>query len=291
MTAQNAAVAVERRGQKAGRGFTLIELSIVLVIIGLIVGGVLVGTNLIYAARLQKAASSITQLNSAAQTFRTKYDCLPGDCANATTFFGVWNGATGTWNGNGDGVIGMYGFNYQANGVEANLFWQHLYLAGLSTFNITYSGGYVAFSGGVERCNFGYPCFLDDGTADLLVAGGADNAGDHANVGPNYWWISSDYSAPASGFHGALYPSGVYAPLSTNQPGLIPSDAYAIDTKIDDGLPLTGNMQDVLTENYLYALPDTTSNQWGCTTALGVNTYNVSNTANRACLIRIQAGF
>jgi prepilin-type N-terminal cleavage/methylation domain-containing protein len=70
---------------KAG-GFTLIEMSIVLVIIGLLVGGVLVGQDLIRAAQVRKTGTLIEQLNTAVNTFKLKYNCLPGDCANASDF-------------------------------------------------------------------------------------------------------------------------------------------------------------------------------------------------------------
>ena len=60
-------------------GFTLIELSIVLVIIGLLAGGVLVGRDLIAAAALRSQITQIEKYNAAANTFRAKYGFLPGD--------------------------------------------------------------------------------------------------------------------------------------------------------------------------------------------------------------------
>src|SRR5450432_727787 len=68
----------------AESGFTLIELSIVLVIIGLIIGGVLVGQDLIKAAEIRGQITQIEKYNTAVNTFRGKYNCLPGDCVNAT---------------------------------------------------------------------------------------------------------------------------------------------------------------------------------------------------------------
>ncbi len=68
------------------RGYTLIEMSIVLVIIGLIVGGILVGQNLIHSAKIRYTVSQYERFNTATNTFIGKYNCLPGDCANATTF-------------------------------------------------------------------------------------------------------------------------------------------------------------------------------------------------------------
>ena len=65
-------------------GFTLIELSIVLVIIGLIIGGVLVGRDLISAAGVRAQISQIEKYQSAVNTFRGKYGYLPGDISDPT---------------------------------------------------------------------------------------------------------------------------------------------------------------------------------------------------------------
>lgn len=63
---------------KKKNGFTLIELSIVLVIIGLIVGGMLVGQDLINAAKVRAEFSQMEKLDAAVNTFRLKYNALPG---------------------------------------------------------------------------------------------------------------------------------------------------------------------------------------------------------------------
>jgi len=83
----------------ANQAFTLIELSIVLVVIGLLVGGVMAGQSLIKQALLRNLQTDVQKFKTAVMTFRDKYNCLPGDCANATTF---WSNAT---NGNGNGFI------------------------------------------------------------------------------------------------------------------------------------------------------------------------------------------
>ena len=103
---------------KTRSGFTLIELSIVLVIIGLLVGGVLVGKDLIEAASLRKQGSQIQEIVASVNTFRLKYNCVPGDCQFAQQLFGTAAGCpidinsysvtnSGTCNGNGDGSVGM----------------------------------------------------------------------------------------------------------------------------------------------------------------------------------------
>src|SRR5579871_6353801 len=89
------------------QGFTLIELSIVLVIIGLIVGGVLVGQDLIKAAQIRAEVTQLERYNTAVNTFRSKYNGVPGDLLSATNFFASVTGqASGTAGlGNGDGLV------------------------------------------------------------------------------------------------------------------------------------------------------------------------------------------
>ena len=78
-------------------GFTLIELSIVLVIIGLIIGGVMVGQQLVHAAQIRQQAKQFELITSAVNTFKTKYNCLPGDCPYATQLFGAWRRLRTGW--------------------------------------------------------------------------------------------------------------------------------------------------------------------------------------------------
>ena len=110
--------------------FTLVEISIVLVIIGLLVGGILAGRTLIQQAEIRAAVSQLQKFESAYRTFEVKYGCIMGDCPNATDFFGmnyvVWgagcppSGGAGNGNGNGDGFIDNGGYH---NG-NVNLFKQ-----------------------------------------------------------------------------------------------------------------------------------------------------------------------
>ena len=86
-------------GMRSHAGFTLIELSIVLVIIGLLIGAVFVGRDLIHAAEIRSTISQIEKTKTAVASFKSKYNCLPGDCPNATDYF------TGAVNGDGDGKI------------------------------------------------------------------------------------------------------------------------------------------------------------------------------------------
>jgi prepilin-type N-terminal cleavage/methylation domain-containing protein len=87
-------------------GFTLVELSIVLVIIGLLVGGVLVGSDLINAAQIRSQIRQFDELNAGVATFQLKYGSLPGDLTPGPAAAAGFEPRTGNnGRGNGDGVI------------------------------------------------------------------------------------------------------------------------------------------------------------------------------------------
>ena len=79
---------------KKTSGFTLVELSIVLVILGLLVGGVLAGQSLIHAAELRAISTELTNYKTAIGAFRDKYLAIPGDMNNAVKFWGAQAGST-----------------------------------------------------------------------------------------------------------------------------------------------------------------------------------------------------
>ncbi|KKB96039.1 hypothetical protein SZ25_00887 [Candidatus Arcanobacter lacustris] len=93
------------------KGFTLIEISIVMVIIGLIIGGIITGKEMIYGAKARSIVSQITQYNVAVATFLSKYNAYPGDMMNASSF--IVNAA----NGNGDGLISCVTSNSTPNNI------------------------------------------------------------------------------------------------------------------------------------------------------------------------------
>ncbi len=77
-------------------GFSLLELSIVLVIIGLLASGVMVGQSLVRGAELRSVMNDHNKILSATNAFRLKYNALPGDMRNATAFWGKDNAACST---------------------------------------------------------------------------------------------------------------------------------------------------------------------------------------------------
>lgn len=111
--------------QQHHRGFTLIELAIVLVIVGLISGGIMMGSDLIRRAEVQSVGEDFLKYEAAINNFKDIYDALPGDFASATAQWGALgscpNGGStsspATCNGNDDGTI---------HAAEFARVWQHL---------------------------------------------------------------------------------------------------------------------------------------------------------------------
>src|SRR5580765_7900715 len=114
------------------RGFTLVELSIVLVIIGLVVGGVFVGRDMIQTATLRSQISQLEKYNTAVRTFQTKFNGLPGDITptQATQLgFVTRTGVVGRGDGNGMVEGGCSSGSWAAG--ESVMFWSDLGAANL----------------------------------------------------------------------------------------------------------------------------------------------------------------
>jgi prepilin-type N-terminal cleavage/methylation domain-containing protein len=123
-----ASVFTSRRPSQAG--FTLVEIAIVLVIIGLLLGGILKGQEMITQAKIKNAINDFNGITVAVTSYQDRYRALPGDDPNADTRWTVQAPAKG----DGDGVIeGLYNTTVTAaptTAQETNLFWQHLRIAG-----------------------------------------------------------------------------------------------------------------------------------------------------------------
>ncbi|MES2499446.1 MAG: prepilin-type N-terminal cleavage/methylation domain-containing protein [Pseudomonadota bacterium] len=110
-------------------GFTLIELAIVLVIIGLLLGGVLRGQELINSARVKNITRDFQNVQVYVYGYQDRFRALPGDDAIAETHLaGATNPDAG--NANNGRIDGAW--NSADEGDESYLFWQHVRLAGLA---------------------------------------------------------------------------------------------------------------------------------------------------------------
>ncbi len=210
-------------------GFSLVELSIVLVILGLLTGGILAGQSLIRAAELRGSIQELSSHTSAIYTFRDKYFAMPGDMTNATAFWGIAAGSTGadttcrlaattdgsTCDGDGDGqVSGATTGSTYAQRNEYYRFWQHLANAGLIKGN--YTGAIDA--GGFER--------------DVNVPS--------SRIDSSSFWMSVYSTASAGNAFIFSQPAG--NTLRITPTAYNGEECWNVDTKLDDGKPNTGKM-------------------------------------------------
>lgn len=256
--------------KKASHGFTLIELSIVLVIIGLIVGGVLVGQDLIKAAELRAAVGQIEKYDAATNTFRTKYNGLPGDIASPANFGLTAEGIGGASDtGDNDAAIEASADDADQFDSEAAAFFRHMFQANLIQENITVT---------------------DFDTADIDSATGllpASKLGRGVQVavrshsGTNYYFLIAQSGITNGAF------------TLTNGSALPVIDAYNIDSKMDDGNPSLGKVQaisDFVTVDAGAA--GATADE--CVDTTGDNLYQISSTTYQAdteCMLRIRGSF
>lgn len=215
------------------RAFSLVELSIVLVILGLLVGGILAGQSLIRAAELRSVTADFQRYNAAYYSFRDRYMGIPGDFAKATDFWGSAGGngrnnacymaqtsSPPTCNGTGGGDIeGLP----DASHAERVMAWKHLANAGLIEGN--YTGKTEGASGTFEiTTGINAPGSRLRGYSryDLYyISAGNTHAFPDTQRNVNGIWIRSG----TSGTH----------ILSTEE-------AWGIDTKLDDGSPVYGRI-------------------------------------------------
>ena len=220
---------------RAERGFTLIELSIVLVVIGLIIGSVLVGQDLIRAAGVRATISQVEKYNTAANTFREKYNYLPGDIKDPdASNFGFQPRGTCPGEGDGNGLI--EGSNTCAAGPgdesegETLMFWvdlstAHLIDGGFNTAQSAQNYNPISASTTPNLAALFPAAKIGRGNYIYVYAGG-DVLG--TPNGLNYFGISAITD---------ILSSNTYS-----TPALTVQEAYAIDSKIDDGFPQSGRV-------------------------------------------------
>jgi prepilin-type N-terminal cleavage/methylation domain-containing protein len=242
------------------KGFSLVELSIVMVVIGLLVGGILGGQALIKAAELRAIGTERSRYVAAAQSFRDQFQAIPGDMTNASTYWGkdnsVCSGAAGTaatngtCNGNGDNFVNEWS-------LELHRFWQQLVLAGLIEGQYTGRPGGGGASHAVIGTNAPRSRFSGAGWATM---GGNYNAGD------GNWW---------QGSYGNYL---IFGAQTTDNPllngPLSPLEAWNVDSKLDDGVPGAGKIWTF---------------SWGnCSTATSSSDYNKPyrmTDASKSCVL------
>jgi prepilin-type N-terminal cleavage/methylation domain-containing protein len=111
-------------------GFTLVEIAIVLVIIGLLLGGILKGQEMINQAKIKNVISDFNGIAAAYYGYQDRYRAIPGDDGGAA---GRWTAAAaniGAATGDGNGTVAGKYNNPVTAPAESNLFWNHLRLAG-----------------------------------------------------------------------------------------------------------------------------------------------------------------
>jgi len=190
-------------------GFTLIEIAIVLVIIGLLLGGVLKGQELINSAKVKNLATDFRNIPVFIYGYQDKFKSLPGDDAGVVAHVSGTLATTGT---PGNGLI-EGSWNSYTQTEESYLFWQHVRLAGL-TAGPTVIPGTPAVGDGYKPVNAV--------GGEIGIQSGTSTAG----------------SAPLKDAAGNAIP-GTYIICS---PNILGKFAKQLDIQLDDGNTATGSM-------------------------------------------------
>ena len=223
------------------KGFTLVELSIVILIISLLAGGVIVGQSLLRSSELRAAVSESARYKQVIKEFQDKYMALPGDFAGATSIFGGSAGTcpatyaapitSGTCNGDGDGLITVNSSSTRVD--EQFLAWQHLAKAQMIEGSFT---GATGSAGGARDRIPG----TNVPQSKLKAAGWGLISVTLTDIAGGYTAVP--YTAPDTPPNHVLWLGGRSASATADSVAhvLTTEEAIDIDSKIDNGLPASG---------------------------------------------------
>lgn len=258
-------------GAAARSGFSLVELSIVLVILGLLTGGILTGQNLIRAAELRSVVTEFQRYAAATRTFQDKYLALPGDITNATEFWAAAHSTpatckttpspgAATCNGDGNGII----THSTVSSNEPFRAFQQLANSGLI------EGHYNGVKGpGLYE--------WDSVIGTNVPASRVSNAGWSIAAPMTVTGGSSAYHFDGHYGHRLVFGSKT-ADSTTGSPALLPEEAWNLDTKLDDGKPGLGKIR---------SQKNSSPTSPGCATTNdpSTSTYTLTNTSILCSLI------
>jgi prepilin-type N-terminal cleavage/methylation domain-containing protein len=205
-------------------GFTLVELAIVMIIIGLLIAGVLKGQALIGNAKVTAQVAQVKSIDAATSTFKDMYSALPGDITNPAARLPNCLVAPCATVGNGDGSITPVPGAAVAVGNEAADYFVHLNAADLITGINPVAVPPMAWGGQVPAGKINGGIDVGSTPGNVLLASGAEAAAN--TVGGIYLYL---HATPGTAAVAAD------APFSANE-------AQRIDTKIDDGIATSGNV-------------------------------------------------
>lgn len=203
-------------------GFTLVELAIVLMIIGLLIGGILRGQELMENARVTSTIQQTKAYDGAVTTFRDQYSAMPGDIANPQTRLANCTVAPCSTTGNGNGIIGTPAANLTGytQTIENTNFWGHMAATHLIS-------GVNPASAAVEWGQ-SLPSAKIAGGFQVVHMAAAATANNPALSGPFVILVNNPAGTTFSGTSGV----NAISPLRASQ----------IDRKLDDGLPRSGDV-------------------------------------------------
>lgn len=229
---------------RKNKGFTLMEMAMVLVSIALLAAAIISAQALIRTSRLVTITADVEIYKDATINFQTKYKYLPGDIPNATTFWGsdVSCPVTpdndipkmATCDGNGDAYIGDSNgsaYGNANNWFESFRYWQHLSNSGFIPGNFNGALSSRTEKGVDPGLNIPAGKILGNGYFMLHVIPG---------LSPGVF--NSNYH------HVFIYGKPVGPKTSTYGPAILPAEALMLDRKVDDGRPGSGFVLSFTTE-------------------------------------------